>query len=70
MHRPCLIMCVTVGNQIYKVDGMRGDDILAETFDNLEVKGAAQEASPNLILGTSSSSSISASLSVIDAKSN
>ena len=45
-------------------------DSLAETFDSFEVKGAAQEASPSLIFGTSSSSSIEASLSVIEARSN
>lgn len=43
---------------------------LAETFDNFDVKGAAQDASPSLIFGTSSSSSISASLSVIELMSN
>ena len=45
-------------------------DLLAETWDSFEVKGAAQDASPSLILGTSSSPSMSASLSVIDPKSN
>lgn len=44
--------------------------VLADTWDNLEVKGAAQEASPSLIFGTSSSPSISAIFSVIEFKSN
>ena len=45
-------------------------DLLAETFDSLDVKGAAQDASPNLIFGTSPSSSASARASVIAAKLN
>ena len=44
--------------------------LLALTFDSFEVNGAAHEASPSLIFGTSSSASISASLSVIEARSN
>lgn len=43
---------------------------LAETLDSLDVNGAAQDASPSLIFGTSSSPSISAILSVIAAKLN
>ena len=43
---------------------------LAETLDSFDVNGAAHEASPNLIFGTSSSPSISANLSVMDARSN
>lgn len=46
------------------------ENVLAETLDNLEVKGAAQEASPNLIWGTSWSSSNSESLDVIVVISN
>lgn len=45
-------------------------DVPAETLANLDVKGAAQDASPSLILGGSFSSSISAILSVIEARSN
>jgi hypothetical protein len=53
------------------VRGKEGrEGVLEETLESLDVNGAAHEASPSLILGGSFSSSISASLSVILAKSN
>ena len=45
-------------------------NLLADTWDSFEVKGAAQDASPSFIFGTSSSESISVILSVIEARSN
>lgn len=44
--------------------------LLAETFDNFEVNGAAHDASPNLIFGGSFSSSRSAIAFVMPAMSN
>lgn len=45
-------------------------DIPLATLDNLEVNGAAHDASPSLIFGTSSSESISAKLFVIESRLN
>jgi hypothetical protein len=45
-------------------------DSLAETLDSFDVNGAAQDASPNLILGTSSSPSMSAREFVMVVRSN
>lgn len=57
------VNCDHAGNEATK-------NVLATTFDNFEVNGAATEASPNLIWGTSWSSSILASWSVMDETSN
>jgi hypothetical protein len=51
---------VTRDQQISRISVIRRD-LLAETLDSFDVKGAAHEASPSLILGGSFSSSISAS---------
>jgi hypothetical protein len=45
-------------------------DSLAETLDSFDVNGAAQDASPSLIFGTSSSPSISARALVMLLRSN
>lgn len=67
-------MMLVTGKKLIKSSRiLRGNinaNSLADTLDSLDVKGAAHEASPSLILGTSLSSSASASASVIAAKLN
>ena len=65
VHRPWRMICETTRCQTSCRVSMRGG-LLAATCPSFEVKGAAHEASPSLILGTSSSPSISANFSVID----
>jgi hypothetical protein len=68
VQRPWRMMCVT--DRKGKIQGHENyekyqADSLAETLDSFDVNGAAQDASPNLIFGTSSSPSMSASAFVI-----